>query len=214
MRTWWKVAATVVVAAGIAAGVGGSVALCQAANVTGMYGDPAAAAPYWRMQTYDDCALMASADVIGQLTGREPAEQEVIAVAQRLPSQVRPGPLYAAGYGTEPADIPLLLAQYGVHGALDSGPEALQRYLSDGHKVIAGVNAELLWGLPVQNRDQSGNPTSDHAVVVTGIDLAHATMHLNDSGNPHGRDETVSLEVFVRSWASGGEQLVVAWTAR
>lgn len=214
MRTWRKVAAAVVVAAGIAAAAGGSVALCQAADVTGMYGDPAAAAPYWRMQSFDDCALMASADVIGQLTGREPTEQEVIAVAQRLPSQVRPGPLYAAGYGTEPADIPLLLAQYGVHGALDSGAEALQRYLADGHKVIAGVNAELLWGLPVQNRDESGNPTSDHAVVVTGVDLTHATVHLNDSGNPHGRDETVSMEVFVRSWTTGGEQLVVTAETR
>ncbi len=34
------------------------------------YGDPAAAAKWWRLQTYDDCALMASADVVGQMTGR------------------------------------------------------------------------------------------------------------------------------------------------
>ncbi|OBJ64833.1 C39 family peptidase [Mycobacterium asiaticum] len=214
MRTWWKVAATVIVAAGIAAAAAGSVALCQAANATGMYGDPAAAAPYWRLQSFDDCALMAAADVIGQLTGLEPAEQDVIAVAQRLPSQVRPGPLYAAGYGTEPADIPLLLAQYGVHGGLDSGREALERYLAEGHKVIAGVNAELLWGLPVQNRDESGNPTSDHAVVVTGVDLAHGTVHLNDSGNPRGRDETVPIDVFRAAWATGGDQMVVTAETR
>jgi hypothetical protein len=31
-----------------------------------MYGDPAAAAKYWRYQKYDDCVLMSSADVVGQ----------------------------------------------------------------------------------------------------------------------------------------------------
>jgi hypothetical protein len=31
-----------------------------------MYGDPAAAAEWWRHQQYDDCVLMSSADVVGQ----------------------------------------------------------------------------------------------------------------------------------------------------
>src|SRR5262249_58577109 len=38
-----------------------------------MHGDPAAAAPYWRYQQQDyDCGEMAVADVIGQITNREP----------------------------------------------------------------------------------------------------------------------------------------------
>ena len=37
-----------------------------------MYGNPAAAAPYWRYQHGQDCGLMAVADVVGQVTGREP----------------------------------------------------------------------------------------------------------------------------------------------
>lgn len=38
-----------------------------------MYGDPAAAAQWWRHQKYDDCVIMSSADLVGQLTGREPS---------------------------------------------------------------------------------------------------------------------------------------------
>ncbi|CAM3237514.1 hypothetical protein BST27_27765 [Mycobacterium intermedium] len=184
-------------------------------NTARMYGDPAAAAPYWRMQSYDDCALMASADVIAQLTHRELTEQEVIALAQRLPSQSRRGSMYTSGYGTDPTDLPLLLSRYGVDaGYVDNvGMEALERYLASGNKVIVGINAELIWGIPVVNRDQAGNPAADHAVVVTGVDTAAGKVHLNDSGNAQGRDETVPIDVFVRSWATGGDQMVVAWTA-
>jgi hypothetical protein len=188
-----------------------------------MYGNPAAAAQYWRKQSFDDCALMAAADVIGELTGRQPSEQEIIATAQRLASRVHPGPMYSAGYGTDPGDIPVLLWQYGIHGiatsqdeaaatGLDSGLDALEHYLADGHKVIAGVNAEMIWGLPIQTKDSRGNPMSDHAVVVTGIDLAHGTVHLNDSGTR--ADEVVSLEVFQRAWATGHEELVVTRETR
>lgn len=186
-----------------------------------MYGDPAAAAPYWRHQSYDDCALMAAADVIGQLTGREPSEQEIIAVAQRLGSRTHPGPIYtmpsserdpsSVSYGTDPDDIPVLLSQYRIYGVVttDSGMEALERYLADGHKVIAGVNAELIWGIPVQTTDGSGNPTSDHAVVVTGVDLVNGKVHLNDSASPNGPDEVVSIELFKRAWAAGSNEMVV-----
>lgn len=188
-----------------------------------MYGDPIAAAPYWRKQSLDDCALMAAADVIGELTGRQPSEDAIIAVAQRLGSRVHPGPMYSEGRGTDPGDIPLLLAQYGIYGiatsqdealatGLDSGMEALEHYLADGHKVIAGVNAEMIWGLPVQTRDTRGNPMSDHAVVVTGVDLVNGTVHLNDSGTR--ADEVVSLDVFQRAWATGHDELVVTRETR
>ena len=200
-----------------------------AAAATRMYGDPATAAPYWRMQSLDDCGLMAAADVIGQLTKREVSEREIVAVAQQLPSRAHRGPMYtlpkdtgdpnSTGYGTDPADLPTLLAQYRItatfasteddDAAAETGMAALERYLAGGHKVIAGVNAELLWGIAVQTRDQNGNPTADHAVVVTGVDTASGKVHLNDSGNPNGRDETVPLDVFAKSWATSGDQMIV-----
>jgi uncharacterized protein YvpB len=203
-------------------------------NTGGMYGDPAAAAPYWRDQSLDDCALMASADVIGQLIKREVSEREIITTAQGLPSQSHPGPIYTlpkdmsdpnhTGYGTNPQDIPVLLARYGINSVVTSehdadmsgvstGMEALEHYLAAGRKVIVGVNAELIWGMPVQTRDNSGAAEADHAVVVTGVDTASGKVHLNDSGNPNGRDETISIEVFVRSWATSGDQMVVTQAA-
>ncbi len=202
----------------------------EAAGPGRMYGNPAAAAPHWKMQSLDDCALMASADVIAQLVNRDISEQEVIALAQGLPSRVHYGAIYAlpsdmsrpnqTGHGTNPQDIPVLLARYGINAAYTSeqdadatgvatGLEALEHYLAGGHKVIVGLNAELLWGQPVVTKDQSGNPLADHAVVVIGVDTAAGTVHLNDSGSATGKDETVPIGVFVKSWATGKGQLVV-----
>lgn len=228
----------VAVTLGLAAGLAG---LAHASTHThtkdtsagGMYGNPAAAAPYWHEQSLDDCALMATADVVGQLTKREVSEREIVAVAQRLPSRSHPGPVYTlpadlrdpnrTGHGTEPHDLPVVMASYGITAAYTSGDdgdtgdaetpmEALEHYLADGHKVIVGVNAELIWGVPVVTKDHSGDPTADHAVVVTGIDItdtANGKVHLNDSGSAQGRDETVDLAVFAKSWATSNDEMVV-----
>ena len=93
----------------LATGFAAAAANTDAHNSGGCAGI-AAAAPYWREQSLDDCALMATADVIGQLTGREVSEQEIIAVAQNLPSRAHAGPIYLlpsdmsdpnqTGYGT------------------------------------------------------------------------------------------------------------------
>lgn len=202
----------------------------EAASPGRMFGNPAAAAPHWKMQSLDDCALMASADVIEQLLNREVSEQEVIALAQGLPSRVHYGAIYTlpsdmsrpnqTGRGTNPQDIPVLLARYGINAVYTSeqeanatgvatGLEALEHYLAGGHKVIVGLNAELIWGRPVVTKDQSGNPLADHAVVVTAVDTVNGKVHLNDSGSATGKDETVPIDVFIKSWATGGGQLVV-----
>lgn len=64
---------------------------------------------------------MSAADVIGQVTGREPSERAIIKVAQSTPSVVHPGSIYTkpadaehpnSGMGTSVADIPTLLAHY------------------------------------------------------------------------------------------------------
>jgi hypothetical protein len=70
--------------------------LAGPANATSgtMHGDPAAAAKYWRYQQYwDDCTLMSSADVIGETTGVEPSEEDIIDMAQATPSSQGPGPI-------------------------------------------------------------------------------------------------------------------------
>jgi hypothetical protein len=69
--------------------------------------------------------------------------------------------------------------------------DALERDLDSGRKVIAGANAELLWGDPVEDKDEDGEPEANHSVVVTGIDTTAGIVHINDSGSETGRDERV-----------------------
>lgn len=206
-----------------AAALAGSIGLASMANAE-LYGDPETAAEYWQPQNYDNCALMAVANVVGQLTGEMVSEQEIIDLAEDTPSQAHPGSIYIepadttdanTGMGTDPLDIVVLLDQFGVDavitneqledqaGGTPTGMEALADYLDDGHKVIVGVNAETIW-------DVAGDRTyANHAVVVTGIDTTERVVHLNDSGIENGRDEQVSIETFVAAWATSDNTMIV-----
>ncbi|OBH01391.1 hypothetical protein A5696_13660 [Mycobacterium sp. E2699] len=213
--------------------VAGAVALGAAAPANAasevLYGDPVAAAEYWHEQRYDDCVLMASADVIGQLTGDAPSEQAIIARAHSTPSVAHAGPIYTkpadpdnpnSGEGASLADVPTLLAQYHVaavvidrddtaRNGIRPGIAGLKQALGGGHKVIVSLNGELIWRQPVEDKDKNGNPVSDHAVVVTGVDATHGIVHLNDSGISEGRDEQIPLQLFVQSWETSNELMVV-----
>jgi hypothetical protein len=195
--------------------------------VRGMYGDPVAAAAHWQPQTYDDCVLMATADVVGEATGRRVSEQEIIALAQQTPSQTHPGSIYTlpknkddpnTGQGTSYNDIPLLLAHYGVGAAVTdkndagvpTGLAALEQYLGAGRKVIVALNAELLAGQPEDPKD----PGANHAVVATGVDVVNGAVHLNDSGVDDGADKTVSIDLFARAWATSDNEMVVTEVRR
>ncbi len=193
-------------------------------NSPALHGNPTAAAPYWRHQTLDDCALMATADVVGQLSGHEPSEHAIIRLAQETPSQAHAGSVYIpptnkhdpnSGNGTDPDDIPVLLAHYHLHGTatdaahsaktgVPTGEDALIHDLDANDKIIVGLNAETIW-------HQSGDhTTANHAVVVTGIDTARNIVHLNDSGTPSGRDEQIDLNTFLAAWKTSDDFMIVA----
>src|SRR5271168_3762160 len=72
----------------------GLAAPAEAASGNLTYGDPVAAAQWWRLQTYDDCAIMSVADVVGQVTHNEPSEEAIIKVAESTPSKLHPGSIY------------------------------------------------------------------------------------------------------------------------
>lgn len=169
-----------------------------------MYGDPAAAAPFWRPQHSSDCGEMAVADVVGQITGREPTERQITSLAKGTPSIAGAGPVYHRSGGTDIRNLPVLLAHYGVQSSLRQETIGeLEQDLAQQHKVIAAVNAQTLWNSP-------GNRTVDnHVVVVTGIDTDAGMVHLNDSGIRTGRDEQVSLPVFETAWATSNKLAVV-----
>jgi hypothetical protein len=216
LATLARTATFAAVAGALALGLAGE---ADAASGT-MYGDPTAAAKWWRHQQYDDCVLMSTADVVGQMTGKEPSERAVIALAQSTPSSTHPGSIYVkpaneknpnSGMGTSVLDIPTLLAHYGIDAKMTDAAdmEELERFLGGGHKVIVSVNAEMIWHKPVEEKDRDGNPRSDHAVVVTGVDTANGVVHLNDSGTPKGRDEQIPMELFAKSWATGHNFMVI-----
>ncbi|MCV7092774.1 hypothetical protein H7H80_26000 [Mycobacterium interjectum] len=186
-----------------------------------------AASAFWRYQGYDDdCVEMAVSDVVGELTGRQPSEQAIVKLAQSTPSTVHPGPIYTKpnkrkpGSGTSFDDEPALLAHYGIHAVstdqasaakagVPTGLSALEQDLAKGRKVIVGVNSELIWREPVEDKAPDGRPEANHAVVVTGIDTTAGVVHLNDSGSEQGRDEQVPIDVFAQSWATSDDQVTV-----
>jgi hypothetical protein len=191
------------------------------------YGDPDAAAPFWHYQDYDDdCVEMAVADVVGELSGDEPSEHAIVKLAQSMPSPSHHGPIYAkpakrrAGSGTSFDDEPALLAHYGIQAVstdrgsakrtgAGTGMTALEQALAAGRKVIVGLNAELIWREPVEDKTSDGQPESNHAVVVTGVDTAAGVVHLNDSGSEDGRNEQIPVALFVRSWDTSDDQMTV-----
>jgi Peptidase_C39 like family len=188
--------------------VAAAIGLAGAAHADGqMYGDPEAAAPYWRYQHQQDCGLMAVADVVGQLTGREPSQIGMELRGIFTKSESHRGDVYHFD-GTSPQDMVLLLQKHGIQSDLTAGNSmgTMEQDLAGGHKVIAALNAETIWNYRAGDGDRT---TPDHAVVVTGVDTGTNIVHLNDSGTPNGRNEQIPMATFSQAWATSDDLLIV-----
>jgi hypothetical protein len=203
---WASAAAATVVSAAVVHAAPGQPAP-DAGHESGMYGDPAAAASFWRQQHSSDCGEMAAADVVGELTGREPTERQITAVAEQTPSTVGSGPMWKPPSNTNIRDLPMLLWHYWVTADnIRTTTAALEEDLAHKRKVIVILNAETIWGRP-------GNRSlANHFVVVTGIDTKAGVVHLNDSGVATGRDEQIPLATFEQAWAPYHNSAVVTRT--
>ncbi|WAC89227.1 hypothetical protein [Mycobacterium sp. Aquia_213] len=176
----------------------------DADHEAGLYGDPAAAAPYWRRQHGSDCGEIAVADVVGELTGRQPTERQITAAAENAFGATGSTPIWNPPGNTDIRDLPLLLWHYWVRADnIQTNIAALQQNLADKRKVIALVNAETIWNRP------GNHARANHFVVVTGIDTKAGVVHLNDSGIDTGRDEQVPIATFERAWAPNYNSAVV-----
>jgi hypothetical protein len=176
----------------------------NANHMVGMYGDPYAAAPYWRQQHSSDCGEMAVADVVGQITGHEPAEQLITTLAKSTPSTAGPGPIWNLPASTDIRDLPVLLAHYRIKADnIQTSIKALEQDLAEKRRVIVVLNAETIW-----NRAGKRN-VANHFVVVTGIDPEAGVVHLNDSGIVNGRDEQVPIATFEQAWAPNYNSAIV-----
>ena len=187
--------------------VASAIGLAGVARADGqMYGDPQAAAPYWRYQHQQDCGLMAVADVIGQLNGREPSQIGMELRGIFTKSESHRGDVYHFD-GTSPQDMVLLLQKHGIASDLTTGNSmgTLEQDLAGGHKVIAALNAETIWNYPPGNGDRT---TPDHAVVVTGVDTGANVVHVNDSGTPDGRNEQIPMATFSQAWTTSDDLLI------
>jgi hypothetical protein len=172
-----------------------------------MYGNPEAAARYWRYQHQQDCGLMAVADVVGQLTGREPSQIGIELRGIFTKSEAHRGNIYLFD-GTSPEDLVVLLQRYDIQSDLTTGNTmgVLEHDLAGGHKVIAALNAESIWNYPPGKGQRTD---ADHAVVVTGVDTRTNIVHLNDSGTPNGRNEQIPVATFTQAWATSNDLLIV-----
>jgi len=197
-------AASSVASAGAAVHAAPGRSSANANHEVGMYGDPAAAAPNWRQQHTFDCGEMAVADVVGQITGHQPAEQQIAALAESTPSAARPGPIWNLSAGTDIRDLPVLLAHYRIKADnIQSTISALEQDLAEKRGVIVLLNAETIWNRPGKRN------AANHFVVVTGIDAKVGVVHLNDSGIMNGRDEQVPIATFEQAWAPNRNSAIV-----
>ena len=211
-------AARIVGIVAVAYGVGAASSVASAAAVhaetgmsvpdanyeLGMYGDPAAAAPYWRQQNSSDCGEMAVADVVGQITGREPTEQQITALAEGTPSTAGAGPIWRPSGSTDIRNLQVLLWHYWINAEnIQTTTGALEQDLAEKRKVIAILNAETIWNRPGKRN------LANHFVVVTGIDTKTGVVHLNDSGVEAGRDEQIPIATFEQAWAPNHNSAVV-----
>jgi hypothetical protein len=188
-------------------------------TASGVYGDPEAAAKYWQQQSLEDnCGLASVADVVGEVTGNAPTENQIIKLAQNTPSSIRNGPIYlptgdpgheGAKGGIDMADTVVLLEHYGIKSRMtyDKHPEEvglpkLEEYLGANRKIIAWVNS----GTILDSNDQRTDP--DHFLVVTGIDTNNDVVHLNDPYADHA-DTKVSIAKFMTAWKIAQESIVV-----
>lgn len=74
---------------------------------------------------------MSVADVVGEITGDLPTEDEIIALAEKTPSEVHPGSIYIRPtdpndpdtfMGTNMVDLQVLLEEFGIESvATDEG---------------------------------------------------------------------------------------------
>ena len=144
------------------------------------------------------------ADVVGEISGHQPSEDEVTAAAENVPSVNHSGPIYSPASRTSNADLPVLLAHYGIQAAaVHTNTDALAQDLDQGHKLIVGLNDKTIW-------NESGDRgVENHFVVVTGVDTRAGVVLLNDTGARAGRNEQVSIATFDQAWDTSNKLAVV-----
>lgn len=105
--------------------------------------------------------------------------------------------------GTSPDAMGNLLSLHGIPTHSGQGIESLIHELSQGHKIIVGLDSEELNGIAPVFEDWIHPNGADHALVVTGVDLSdpnHPMVLLNDPAVPDGACKAFPMEQFLGAW--------------
>jgi LysM repeat protein len=170
------------------------------------HGDPAQAVTYWFAQHGSDCVPASVTQVLSEAVGHRVPESEVLqrmtALGMQLPTSTQGVPF---------DDAERLLDSFGIssHQEHNVTLARLEGYLDQGRSVILGVDADPIW----HYQDGTSQGPAPHAVMITSIDESTGTVTLSDTGNPHGNEEQVPLNVFMYAWGQHGNQLVVTDSA-
>jgi hypothetical protein len=178
-------------------------------DTPGIIGNPDAKKLFFIYQGQaQSCVLMATAMVIGQLTGTMPTAAQIINEGLTTPSTVKSGPMYNPQTGTNSQDVLALLEKHGIEatstqyskGQGELAWNDLKQTLISGDSVIAVIKSQILWG--------RGTPdmafTGDHDITVLGINTNTDEVYINDSAwdLPEGQGMVVSKDLFLRAWAA------------
>jgi len=165
-------------------------------------GTPGEDAQFWQPQTTPfTCAVVAQRGIIEAFTG------EPISEAQLVYDATANG--WLSDGGMSPLDVGNLLELYNIPCHVDMGAtvEDLMAELTQGHKVIVGVDAGELWDqdFPLEDFFEQ---SADHAIWVTGVDMSdpdNPMVIINDSGKPEdGAGNAYPLADFVDAWEDSG----------
>ncbi|WP_319437278.1 hypothetical protein [Mycobacterium sp. RTGN5] len=169
---------------------------------------------YWATQSAENCVLMASASVIGQLTGKMPTEKAIADQATSTQSVVDPSRKMYLGLDTEDrvaiGDAEELLKVYYNIDAVTVDTykksqglialRALENDLKAGKAVMVGVNANAIWKVTGATPPPGAvAEAADHQISVIAINATTRTVYINDSGMDKG-GVAVPLAVFMRAW--------------
>lgn len=198
------------------------------------YGSYAANKPFWIHQgNAQSCSIMASAGLIGQLTGVMPTKQEILEQAWSTPSDIYAGQSIFEGdgdvpgkhWGTSTVDVLKLLNLNGLDADVTTflksqrqlALDTLNASLADKQGVIVSVNADMVWKAhentffhPERYTPPNSTMRSDHMVIVLSVNTSKNVVYINDSAWETGQGLPVPLDKFLDAWQTGGHTMITA----
>lgn len=173
-------------------------------EANGLVGD--AVNPY--QQTYADTCAIKSQQIILNEFGIPATEDQLVQYSYEK------GWYHGDGSGTTMQDVGNLLEDANIPCTRQANANVfnLVSELSQGHKVIVGVDSGELWGnkFSAWYNDFFNGDTPDHALIVSGIDTSdpnNVQVIVTDPGNGD-YDKAYPLDQFMDAWSDASCYMV------